>query len=43
MNGVYESGETYTYVNSGIGNTFFPMRTFTRTKISIITIKKKNN
>ena len=43
MNGVCESGDTYTYVNSGVGDTFFPMRTFTRSKISIITIRKKNN
>lgn len=42
MNGVCKSGETYTYVNSGVGDTFFPMRTFTRSKISIISIKKKN-
>ena len=43
MNGVCESGDSYTYVNSGVGDTFFPMRTFTRSKISIITIKKKDN
>ena len=41
MNGVCDSDGTYTYVNSGVGSTFFPMRTFTRSKISIITIKKK--
>ena len=40
-NGVCDSGDTYTYVNSGIGSTFFPMRTFSRSKISIISIKKK--
>ena len=39
MNGLYKSNNTYTYVNSGVGDTFFPMRTFTRSKISIITIK----
>ena len=43
MNGICESGDTYTYVNSGVGDTFFPMRTFTRSKISIISIKKRNN
>ena len=43
MNGICESGDTYTYVNTGVGGTFFPMRTFTRSKISIITIKKKDN
>ena len=41
MNGLYKSNNTYTYVNSGVGDTFFPMRTFTRSKISIITIKAK--
>ena len=41
MNGIYESDGTYTYVNSGVGSTFFPMRTFSRSKISIITINKK--
>lgn len=41
MNGVCDSGDTYTYVNSGVGDTFFPMRTFTRSKISIISIKNK--
>lgn len=41
MNGVCESDDTFTYVNSGVGSTFFPMRTFSRSKISIITIKKK--
>ncbi len=39
MNGLYKSNNTYIYVNSGVGDTFFPMRTFTRSKISIITIK----
>ena len=43
MNRICESGDTYTYVNSGVGDTFFPMRTFTRSKISIISIKKRNN
>ena len=44
MNGIYksESGDTITYVNTGVGNTFFPIRTFTRTKISIITIEKNS-
>ena len=42
MNGLYESNNTYTYVNSGVGDTFFPMRTFTRSKISIITIKQES-
>ena len=41
MNGVYNSDGTYTYVNSGVGTTFFPMRTFSRSKISIISIEKK--
>ena len=41
MNGICDSGDTYAYVNSGIGSTFFPMRTFSRSKISIISIKKK--
>lgn len=43
MNGVCDSddGTTFTYVNSGVGDTFTPMRTFTRSKISIIKIKKK--
>ena len=41
MNGVCESDNTYTYVNSGVGSTFFPMRTFSRSKISIVSIKKK--
>lgn len=41
MNGLYKSNNTYTYVNSGVGDTFIPMRTFTRSKISIITIKAK--
>ena len=43
MNGLYKSDNTYTYtyVNSGVGDTFLPMRTFTRSKISIITIKQK--
>ena len=40
-NGVCDSGGSYTYVNSGIGSTFFPMRTFSRSKISIISINKK--
>ena len=42
MNGICKSEDTYTYVNSGVGDTFFPMRTFTRSKISIISIMKKN-
>ena len=41
MNGLYKSNNTYTYVNSGVGDTFFPIRTFTRSKISIITIKEQ--
>jgi predicted MPP superfamily phosphohydrolase len=41
MNGLYRFNDKYTYVNSGVGDTFFPMRTFTRSKISIITIKKE--
>ena len=40
-NGVCDSGGSYTFVNSGIGSTFFPMRTFSRSKISIISINKK--
>lgn len=43
MNGICKYGDSYTYVNSGVGDTFFPMRTFTRSKISVITIKKKEN
>ena len=42
MNGICKSGDTYTYVNSGVGDTFCPMRTFTRSKISIISINKKD-
>jgi len=43
MNGVCKSDDAYTYVNSGVGDTFFPMRTFTRSKISIISIKKRTD
>ena len=43
MNGLCKSDNAYTYVNSGVGDTFYPMRTFSRSKISIISIKKKEN
>ena len=41
VNGLYKvkDGNIYTYVSSGIGDTFFPMRTFSRSKIALITIK----
>ena len=43
VNGLYKSkyGNVYTYVSSGTGDTFFPMRTLTRAKIVLITIKGK--
>ena len=43
VNGLYKSKDedVYTYVSSGTGDTFFPMRTFTRAKIVLITIKGK--